>query len=210
MTALSRLQHPSNVATDALLGTFTLVLGIRLLRIPSRPARLFGLAFLCVGIAAFTGGAFHGLEALASPLTLTVLWKTTVQLIGAGSMLLGIAAVMICVRTHRLALGLQSLVILQFILYAVWMLNHDDFRYVIYQYGISMILVLVLFASTWRRHPGVSTPIVAAVLVAVAGALIQQLRLGLHTHFDHNDLYHVVQMATIYLLYRGGGKAVPR
>jgi hypothetical protein len=39
-----------------------------------------------------------------------------------------------------------------------------------------------------------------ATLVGVA---IQQSGCGFHTHFNHNDLYHVVQMAGLYCLYRG-------
>lgn len=27
---------------------------------------------------------------------------------------------------------------------------------------------------------------------------------GLHRHFNHNDIFHVVQMLSLYLLYRGG------
>jgi hypothetical protein len=40
-------------------------------------------------------------------------------------------------------------------------------------------------------------------VAAVAGA-IQWARLAPHVHFNHNDLFHVVQMASLYLLYRGG------
>ena len=39
--------------------------------------------------------------------------------------------------------------------------------------------------------------------VTLAGLAIQQSGWDLHTHFNHNDLYHVVQMAGLYWLYRG-------
>lgn len=66
-----------------------------------------------------------------------------------------------------------------------------------------MLLVLVLFMMTWSRHPEVARLVSAAIAVAVAAAVIQQSRIGLHEHFDHNDVYHVVQMLVMYLLYRG-------
>lgn len=196
---LAQIQHPSNVITGAL----TLVLAVRLLRTDSRARRLFGFALICVGIAAFTGGIFHGLELLASEWVLTLLWKATVQLIGVGSMLLALAAISVTVRAPRAGVILRYVVVLQFMTYAFWMLVHDDFRYVVYQYGLSMLLVLVLFMMTWSRHPEVARLVSAAIAVAVAAAVIQQSRIGLHEHFDHNDVYHVVQMLVMYLLYHG-------
>lgn len=41
---------------------------------------------------------------------------------------------------------------------------------------------------------------VVVTLVALA-ALVG--RVSLHEHFNHNDLYHVIQMAGLYCLYRG-------
>jgi hypothetical protein len=38
----------------------------------------------------------------------------------------------------------------------------------------------------------------------VIGAIVQQQRLALHQHFNHNDLYHLIQIAGLWLLYRGG------
>ena len=35
-------------------------------------------------------------------------------------------------------------------------------------------------------------------------ALFEQGRVSIHPQFDHNDLYHVIQTAAMYLLYRGG------
>jgi hypothetical protein len=40
--------------------------------------------------------------------------------------------------------------------------------------------------------------------VAVVAGIIQWARLAPHARFNHNDLFHVVQMASLYLLYRGG------
>ena len=39
--------------------------------------------------------------------------------------------------------------------------------------------------------------------VTLLGVAIQQSGWAFHTHFNHNDLYHVVQMAGLYCLYRG-------
>ena len=36
-----------------------------------------------------------------------------------------------------------------------------------------------------------------------AGAMVQASGFRLHEHFNHNDLYHVIQMVALVLLYRG-------
>jgi hypothetical protein len=41
------------------------------------------------------------------------------------------------------------------------------------------------------------------VAVSLAGALIVLSGLSLHPHFNHNDIYHVVQMVGFYCFYRG-------
>ena len=42
-----------------------------------------------------------------------------------------------------------------------------------------------------------------AVILTLIGLAAQQSGWSLHERFNHNDLYHVVQMAGLYCLYRG-------
>ena len=46
--------------------------------------------------------------------------------------------------------------------------------------------------------------VAAGVAVSFAGAVVQQSGFSLHRHFNHNDIFHLIQMAGLYLLYRGG------
>jgi hypothetical protein len=41
------------------------------------------------------------------------------------------------------------------------------------------------------------------VSVSVLAAVVQQSGWSLHQHFNHNDLYHVIQAVGVWLLYRG-------
>jgi hypothetical protein len=45
--------------------------------------------------------------------------------------------------------------------------------------------------------------ILSGVAVSVLSAAIQRSGYDVHVHFNHNDLYHVVQIAGLYLFYRG-------
>ena len=42
-----------------------------------------------------------------------------------------------------------------------------------------------------------------AIGVSLAGLTVLILKLSPHPHFNHNDLYHVIQMGGLYCLYRG-------
>jgi hypothetical protein len=42
-----------------------------------------------------------------------------------------------------------------------------------------------------------------AIAVSVAGLAVLVLKLSPHVHFNHNDLYHAIQMGGLYCLYRG-------
>jgi len=33
---------------------------------------------------------------------------------------------------------------------------------------------------------------------------VQVAKISLHKHFNYNDLFHVIQLLGIYLMYRGG------
>jgi hypothetical protein len=42
-----------------------------------------------------------------------------------------------------------------------------------------------------------------AIGVSLAGLAVLVLKLSPHPHFNHNDLYHVIQMGGLFCLYRG-------
>jgi hypothetical protein len=46
--------------------------------------------------------------------------------------------------------------------------------------------------------------VLGAIAVSALAALVQYHRVALHQHFNHNDLYHVIQIAGVALFYRGG------
>ena len=87
------------------------------------------------------------------------------------------------------------------------MLGHDEFRFVIYDYG-STLAILLLLVVAGRTHgvAGHRAYIASGILVSIAAAAVQQSGVRLHQHFNHNDLMHVVQMGGVWLLYKGGAR----
>jgi len=41
------------------------------------------------------------------------------------------------------------------------------------------------------------------IIISFIGAGVQASRLGLHQHFNHNDIYHVIQMIGMGFFYHG-------
>ena len=187
------IAEPVTTITDYALGGVSVWLAVLLLRNRSVSARLWTLAFAALAITAILGGTFHGFQVQG-------LWKPTVLAIGIASfgMLAGSAYTTTSGNVRRVLLA-AALLKLGF--YEAWMLGHDDFIYVVADTASAMLAVAALHlldldnpATRW---------ILGGVAVSLVAAGIQAGRVALHEHFNHNDLYHVVQIAAMLLYYAG-------
>ncbi len=200
------VHEPMTLATDLLLGAVAFALAMPLVSrraLGRRARRLWGWALALTGLAAWTGGVWHGFGPAMSAALAAALWKVTVFAIGgaAAAMLAGaaIAALRPPARTLLLAL-----VAIKLVLYLAWMSRHDDFRYVIYDYAPAMGLVLCLqiVAAARGRRAG-SGLIAAGILLSLVAAAIQRSEATYGVHFNANDLYHLVQIGALVLFFCG-------
>jgi hypothetical protein len=96
------------------------------------------------------------------------------------------------------------------VVYASWMIAHDDFLWVLIDYGLTLVVLAAFHLAAWLRDRAPSAPwILASVAVSILAAAVQASGLTLHRHFNHNDLYHVIQLAALWLLYRGARETDP-
>ncbi len=86
------------------------------------------------------------------------------------------------------------------------MLGHDEFRYVIYDYGSTLAILLLLVIAGRTQGVAGHRAYIGRDSVSIAAAAVQQSGIRLHQHFNHNDLMHVVQMGGVWLLYQGGAR----
>jgi hypothetical protein len=131
-------------------------------------------------------------------------WRLLPSVVERITDLLSAWAATITAFAGRARQALLAAGVLKFAVYAVWIANHDAFLYAILDYAPAMLYVLALQARAWFHREESGRWIVAGILVSFAGAGVQQSGFTIHQHFNHNDLYHVIQMVGIYLLYRGG------
>jgi hypothetical protein len=193
--------EPMTMATDyglALLGGW---LGRRLwVRGPGAALRWWAAAFWAMGLAALLGGTAHGLAPALGVAAQDLIWRSTMVVIGAAASLL-LQAVVATLGGGR---WWSWLLALEWALYALWVGWIDsDFRFAVLQYSAALIVVLVVHAGLAVRHRAGAVSVVAGVIVSFVAAGIQQAGLAPHPSFNHNDLYHVVQMVGLVLLYRG-------
>ena len=188
------LAEPMTMATDYALAAVTGGLCFFLFRQAEQQSRkLWGLAFAALAVAAALGGTYHGF-------LIEALWTPTLLAVGIASfgMLAGSA---IATTSGRLRRGLIALALAKLLVYSAWMPGHREFIYVVADTGAALLAIAVLHLFFFKNRE--SKWMLAGVAVSLAAAAVQASGFDLHPGFNHNDLYHVVQMAAMALFYSG-------
>jgi hypothetical protein len=204
------ISEPTTLITDYLLGTLSAVCAVLLLKqnVTLRQAsiRFWALALCAAAMGSYLGGTYHGVQHALTPPIAALLWKATTISMGVASFLL-LSAAFSSAFAARDRQWLMAGATLKLVVYVAWMLTHDEFRFVIYDYGSTLaVLLLLVIAGRTRGVSGHRAYVASAVLVSIAAAGVQQSGIRLHQHFNHNDLMHVVQMGGMWLLYKGGAR----
>ncbi len=197
-----RPAEPTTFLTDCLLAALGLLFAVRLSAPETTaPRRWWAVAFAALALAALAGGATH---ALAPYRPAARLWTATLWTLGTASFALVAGALAALLPRRMLRWGLAILG-LKLGLYLGATAQDGDFRWAILDYGTGLLAVLALAGVAWWWRRQRWAPWAAlGVAVSLLAAAVQQSDWDLHRHFNHNDLYHVVQAGGLWLLYRGG------
>jgi predicted membrane channel-forming protein YqfA (hemolysin III family) len=165
---------------------------------------------LATGLAAIIGAIAHGTDPASGASRRARFWRDALYatgFIGAASVA-SVAFFAARGSTRTVILAFAAIKLLVF-LYRVT--RQPEFRIAAADYGVALAILLVGAASETirRRAPGM-TWLMAGVVVSLVAGIVQARRFALHRHFNHNDLYHVIQMAALYAFYRGGALLVDR
>jgi hypothetical protein len=189
------ISEPMTLATDYLLAAGAAVMGTLALRRAAGEdsRRWWGVAFIALALAAALGGTHHGFG-------LQVLWKPTLLVLGIASA--GMVAGSAVATTRGMGrLALLALAAAKLALYWIWVWRDDRFIFAVADTGFAFLVLALLHYLNCRRAGSVW--ILAGVAVSVAAAAVQASGIDLHRHFNHNDLYHLVQLGALLLYYRG-------
>jgi hypothetical protein len=165
--------------------------------------RLWAAGFGAISLCAFAGGTYVGFTAYMDAGVAQSLWRATLCLAGAASLLF-LCSIVHAYTAGRLRVALLALAAAKFALLAMWIANHDDLRYVIYDIVATMLPVLALSAwGGWSKRAAAPW-VLTGILVSLVAALVQQGRVTLHPQFDHANLFRVIRMIAMYFLFRAG------
>jgi general stress protein CsbA len=206
--------EPMTVATNAILAVLAFAFAARLAygsaAERSSATGWLAAAMAFTGIAALIGALAHGTDPARDAALRERFWRGalyTTGLISAASVAsVAFFAARGSARTALLAVGAMKLVV-----FVLQVRRQPEFRIVAADYGAALAIVLVgaAYEMVQRRAPGMAW-LIAGVLVSLVAGIVQARRLAFHRHFNHNDLYHAIQMVALYAFYRGGALLVDR
>ena len=186
--------EPITAATDVLLAVAAALFAFLIVRgSTDKAARLLAGALAVTAFGALAGGAYHMTPSSA-------LWKVSALPIGVASYLFGSAVALAYLppgsrRIARMILGLQLAG------YVLAVALSDDFGVVIADYATVMLAILVL--CLFKLRDLAARWIAASIVISFAAAGVQMstIRVG---PLNHNDLYHLVELAGLFCMYRAG------
>lgn len=168
--------------------------------------RPFVLFFASSALGALAGGTVHGFLLDGGSVAGAALWRVALVALGVTAF----AAWSIGARlafSRRTAQIVQALAGLELAAYAVIVIAFDQrFLVAIVNYAPAVAFLALSFLVAYRRHGGrpLLTGLAGLVLTAVA-AVVQRQKIALHpTLFNHNALYHAIQMVAFVLIFRAG------
>ena len=196
------IHEPATFLTDGLLGLLGAWCGWRLSRDANPAQRCWSRALWLTAAAAWVGGTHHGLGPALGERAGDILWRATLLLISLTSVAMSLTLV------RELAPAAQCrrwgwLVWIKFASFATVSFAYPLFAVAVADYGLSMLAlgVAALFAHRpWRG------PMFAGVMLSALAATVQQMQWGFGARFNHNDTYHVIQGAAVFIFYRAGRK----
>ena len=199
------------LATDYALGLLAVSFAIRMRRRGAPSGRSYWVtALAAAAAAALLGGTYHGFLPWLDTRIATVLWKATLLSIGCAAYGVSMATIRIHLSAPAKSV-FRIVAAVQLVLYCVGAMLTDAFLLAIVNYSIAFGFVLVIHARVWLQSRDAPAGwVIAGVVVSFAAAGIQAAGIAPHPHFNHNDLYHVVQMVGTWMLYRGASRQSDR
>lgn len=221
--------EPTTVVTDGLLAALAAALGVRLLRprppsdasecvgAGSRPTGiaafrygapprvLWGLGFLGLAGAALAGGAYHALAPADDPAARARLWLATYAATGLASFFL-LAAAAVAALAGRARTAALVFLVLRFAAVLAILPSRRQLGVVLADGAVSLLLLLAYALLGIARARPEARALLAGLLISLAGGAVEALRLAPHPQFNHNDLFHLIGMAGLVLLYRAGSR----
>jgi hypothetical protein len=137
-----------------------------------------------------------------------VLWKTVLAASGLACALLLAGAAVAASRGPARRAGLAA-VGAALAAYLVLASRSDDIRLAAGAGGTTIALLLGLTLARGREDGRLLALLAGALALSAAGIAAQQARLPAPAPFNHNDVCHLLQLASLWPFYRAGLRLAP-
>ena len=203
-----KLFEPTTFISNIILFIMTFVLGQKISDVYWQSFHPFHFhlswSFYAVAAGSIIGSLFHGFGPHFPQLMREWIWKGVLTCMGFTTfslMMAGVSAVM-SYDSYRIIMWVA---VVGLILYGWQTVKFAGFGHSVKFITIGMIFTFTAFATLyWRQaHPG-SGYLFAGVLLTIASGGLWATGWSIHKQFNHNDLFHVIQMVCLWLLYQGG------
>jgi hypothetical protein len=214
LTRLAGITEPATVLTNVALSLVAFVLaaqlGLQAALEGTRSAASIAGAFMATGVAAAFGAVAHGIDPLREPELRARIWRGALYTTGFGGVGAIASAAFFAARGGARVL-LLGFALIKLVIYLISAIRKPEFRLAVIDYGVALTVLLVgAVYGLLRWHEPGATWIIGGVAVSLVAGLVQGLRVSPHRWFNHNDLFHVIQIVALYLFFRGGALLVDR
>jgi hypothetical protein len=214
LTRWGGITEPTTVVTNVALAGVAFVLGARLgyggAAQGSASGSFFGLGMVVGAVAAAFGAATHGIDPRVDTAQRERCWRAALYTLGFAT---AATTASVAFFTARGSIRTAILVATAFklLVYLVSVARRPQFRLAAADHvgTLAVLLAASLYAMA-RWHAAGMDWLVAGAVVSLVAVLAQVRHVAIHRHFNHNDLYHVIQMVALYLFFRGGVLLVDR
>tara|TARA_B100000749_G_scaffold280223_1_gene275344 strand:- start:48254 stop:48904 length:651 start_codon:yes stop_codon:yes gene_type:complete len=161
-------------------------------------------AFFALGFAALLGGTSHGFRLFITDFEKSIIWKLTLFNVFKASLALSLIFLM-QVFSGQWMSRIKIILWLKFFIFlflAVFV--SDQFIIAILDYFPALLITGGVSLKLWLgRNKTYYRYFVLAVGLSFVGAIVQMLKVSLHLHFNHNDIYHIIQIVALWGFYTG-------
>lgn len=196
------IAEPITTLTDYILAIECIVFMILLVPIQQNSVRLWAAAFATAAIAAALGGTCHGFAPYLSQETLVNLWHLMMALLGFTSFFL-LGGTVISALPRSSHLWLLGAIALKLGFHLYFTTETNNFLYAVSDYLSAMAIVFVLQLPDAFKRLTSAILIISGIVVSGIAASVLWIEVAAIDPLTPNDVYHLIQMIALYLLFRG-------
>ncbi len=189
------ITEPATTLTDYLMAVLAIWFAVNLGRRAAAGSHLrwWSHAFALLAVSSLAGGTFHGFqEALSRGLAVGI-WRASLLFAAFSSFATMRAVALQWLGNDRQRLWMR-VAALKLTLAAAVITLQPVFLVVIADFGCTMLFAASAGIVGRARSPGAAIALATGIALFVTGAVIQQAHLSPHAAFNHNDLFHAVQI----------------